>query len=109
MNTPLAKTGGFGLRLKPDWSGIRPPIPPRSHHPAPGFFFPDVFLPYLIGHIPARHYPLTPYPEVPSPVTFADTLVLRQQLVRTFALLVLDCPGDRETRRDPYLEISATE
>ena len=67
-----------------------------------GFFVPDVFLPYLIGHIPARHYPLAPCPEVPPPLTFANTLVPRQQLVRTFAILVLDCPGDREIRQDPY-------
>ena len=103
MNTPLAKAGGFGLRLKAglvgysaDYYHLEVIIRLR------GFFVPDVFLPYLIGHIPARHYPVAPCPEVPSPVTFANTLVLRQQLVRTFALLVLDCPGDRETRRDPY-------
>jgi integrase len=35
VNTPPAKAGGFGLRLKADRSAIRPTTPHETHRPAP--------------------------------------------------------------------------
>jgi hypothetical protein len=102
VNTSLAKAGGFGLRLKSGLVGYSADYTTSKSSSGSEVFIPDVFLPDLIGHIPVRHYPLAPSPEVPPPLTFANTLVLRQQLVPTFALLVLDYPEDGETRRDAF-------
>ena len=59
----------------------------------------DVFLPYLVGHVPARRHPVTPCPQMLAPVPPSQCGRFAQQSMRAPSPQKLYGPGHRNLRR----------
>ena len=62
----------------------------------------DVFFPHFIRDVPARRYPISPTPQMLTPVALTQRRKFREHPMRTLPFQILHCLRARYMRRDSY-------